>query len=107
MSGMLLAVLLTGLAVAWVGHACIWTALLNNIYGRPLAKYVLKVWRYATGLIILVFPALCLTAIDAGSLSDNWRVASGWWGQVMLGYSIFCVVVGGLVFPVLTIRRLL
>ncbi|MFX8668581.1 hypothetical protein ABTM51_20680, partial [Acinetobacter baumannii] len=44
--------------VAWVGHAAVWTSLLSNLYGRPLPKLFLKLWRLLTGLIILLFPLL-------------------------------------------------
>ena len=47
MSGMLFLVLFL-LLLIWVGHACIWTAVLNRIYGCPLPKYFLKGWRYLT-----------------------------------------------------------
>ena len=39
--------------VAWVGHAAVWTAVMNHLYGRPLNKYFLKLWRLFTGVAIV------------------------------------------------------
>ena len=64
MSAMVL--VFVALVLAWVGHACLWTALLNNVYGRPLPKYVLKGWRYATGLVLAAFPLLVASGLDVG-----------------------------------------
>lgn len=83
--------------VAWVGHACIWTGLLNHLYGRPWPKSFLKAWRYATGVVILAFPLLA--ASGAGSAADPW---SG----VARVYGWLCLVVGAGVFPVVTVVRL-
>lgn len=104
---MFLALIVIALALAWIGHACLWTALLNNVYGRPLAKYVLKVWRYATALIILVFPLLIISAFDFQFTRNGWEPVHGWWGRLVLSYVAVCLVFGGIIFPVLTLRRLL
>jgi uncharacterized protein len=108
MSGMV--VLLVALVlVAWVGHACVWTALLNHLYGRPLSKTLLKVWRYLTGLIILAFPLLLWSAKNPYyfdySFGDD--PVNGVWGYVVLAYAAVCVLFGGLVFPLITLDRLL
>lgn len=78
-----------GFLVAWVGHACIWTTVLNHVYGRPLPKVVLKPWRLLTGVIILGFPLLLLTE----------RVWPVW------SYVGACLVFGGVLFPVVTAYR--
>ena len=75
------------LAVAWVGHAYILTAALNHLYGRPIPKPLLKVYRLATGVAIVGFPLLWLSAPDA------------WYVLVGLAF-------GGLVFPAVTAYRL-
>lgn len=77
-------------SLAWVGHACIWTALLDRIYGCPLPKLFLKVWRYATGIVILAFPLLFLAC-------DHLLAHLYFWP---------CVVAGGIVFPTVTVSRL-
>jgi predicted MPP superfamily phosphohydrolase len=99
-----LAVLL--FALAWVGHAYIWTALLNFIYGHPLPKLVLKPWRYATGGVILAFPLLITSAFNAGFARDVWEPINGVWGRVVLAYAAICLAFGGLIFPASTVRRL-
>jgi uncharacterized protein len=95
------------LLLAWVGHACLWTALLNNIYGRPLAKYVLKLWRYATALIILAFPLLVLSVVDFAFTGDRWEPIDGLWGRMVLAYSGLCLIFGGVILPAITLQRLL
>ena len=80
---------------------------LNNIYGRPLPKYVLKGWRYATGLVLAAFPLLVASGLDVGFARDDWVGVKGVWGRAVLVYVILCLVFGGLVFPVITIRRCL
>jgi predicted MPP superfamily phosphohydrolase len=103
MSAMVL--VFVALVLAWLGHACLWTALLNNIYGRPLPKYVLKGWRYATGLVILAFPLLVESGLEVGITRDDWGAVKGEWGRAVLGYVVLCLLIGGVVFPVITIRR--
>lgn len=80
-----------GFLVAWVGHACVWTAVLNHVYGRPFPKGFLRPARLTTGLVILGFPAVLLEP-------------SGW---VFWGYVGLCLLIGGLVFPAITLFRCL
>jgi predicted MPP superfamily phosphohydrolase len=75
--------------IAWVGHAYIWVSVLNNLYGRPLSKWLLKAWRLFTGILILAFPLLLYGDFDV------WQF-----------YLWPCVFIGGVVFPVITILRL-
>lgn len=83
--------------VAWVGHACVLTALLNNAYGRPFPKAFLKPLRLVTGVVILAFPLLNLASPDTvGAAFDT-----------VVAYYGVCLVFGGLVFPVVTLYRLL
>lgn len=91
-----------GYALAWVGHACIWTALLNTLYGHPLPKLFLKGWRYFTGLVIAAFPLApwTLWKLDAVNRSEAWAAP-------VLVYFGLCWLFGLLVFPVITVRRLL
>jgi uncharacterized protein len=102
MSGMLLVYELLLCALAWVGHACIWTALLNRVYSYPLPKYFLKGWRYLTGVIILAFPLVLIFGVNGDS-----RVTTNEWEQVVLAYAAICIFVGGVLFPVITIARAL
>src|SRR6266540_3576323 len=103
-----LIVLLIGLA--WVGHACICTAVLNNLYGRRLPKTVLKPVRYLTGLAILAFPLLLAGIPNI----DYWNSVeqrgqdpvNGWLGRGLLAYCVGCLYFG-FVFPVVTLKRYL
>jgi hypothetical protein len=91
--------------VAWVGHATVWTALLSNLYGRPLPKPILRSWRLLTGVIILLFPLLAwsvgTTPTDTGIDFD------GPWSAWVARYCIVCLLFGGIVFPAVTLYRLL
>ena len=84
------------LAVGWVGHACVWTAVLNVVYSRALPKVLLKPYRQFTGGVILAYPIL----------------AYGGWAEAAPGgrrdlYLPLTVGVGGFVFPAVTVARLL
>ena len=90
-----------GFLVAWVGHACICTPGLNYIYGRPYSKAILRPWRLTTGIIILAFPLLPVLLLS--------RQGSGtgpWW-TVALAYLGACLAFGAIVFPTITLYRLL
>ncbi len=72
-------------AAAWVGHACLWTASLNHLYGRPISKGLLKLYRLFCGLVILVFPLIAVPTC----------------------YLLVCLGFGLFVFPAITLARLL
>ncbi|MGL4424136.1 MAG: metallophosphoesterase [Gemmataceae bacterium] len=74
---------------AWVGHAALWTWLLNILYGRPFSKKFLKPWRHFTGLVIVSFP-LTLVLLPAANL-----------------YEVPLALFGGVFFPLHTLRRAL
>ncbi len=76
----------------WVGHACVWTASLNYLYGCPLPKRLLKAYRLACGLVIVGFPVLVWAGLGTGVV--------GW-------YLIACGAFGLFVFPVITVGRLI
>lgn len=102
-------------AAAWVGYACVLVSVLNNLYGRPLSKAVLKPMRLATGVAILAFPGLLASGIcwgvDRGGLTGSGSEGIPYpklcqpWGWVVASYAAICVVVGAVVFPFITIRR--
>jgi len=83
--------LLLVFAVAWLGHVCVWTSLLSNLFGRALPKPFLKAWRLLTAVVILAFPLL---------LREH-ETDAVWW------YLWPCVVLGAVIFPAITIARLL
>jgi len=91
--------------LAWIGHACIWTAILNHIYGRLFPKWFLKFWRYFTGLVILAFPLLWW--VRYASLSPLDPPDAGIWGAAVLAYTAVCLVFGAIIFPAITVARLL
>ncbi len=43
---------------AVVGHAALLTSILNHLYGRPIPKPILKLVRFATGVLIAAFPVV-------------------------------------------------
>lgn len=80
-------------AVAWVGHACIWTASLNYLYGNPLPKWFLRPYRLFCGLAIAAFPLVV------------WALVQFRGPPVILGYLAVCGVFGFVVFPAITVFR--
>jgi len=105
---MLVAIIL--FALIWVGHACLWTALLNRVYGHPLPKYFLKGWRYLTGIIIAAFPLAILCGLGEAVLGfprGERGVLDELRSPVVVSYAALCLLVGGILFPSITaIRRL-
>ncbi len=109
MSGMV-ELLVIAFFSAWVGHACVWTAQLNHLYGRPLSKAFLKPWRYVTGAIILAFPWLLWSGVNPAwfdRVDGSSVFLRGVWGRCVVGYAAFCLVFGAVVFPIITVVRLL
>ncbi len=108
MSGMLI-LFLFAVAVAWVGHACIWTATLSHLYGRPLSKGLLKAWRLITGVAILAFPALVWFAFSQPFINSSRpeEDSPGDWGWAAILYASACFIFGATVLPVITLVRAL
>lgn len=93
---------------AWLGHAVIWTSILNRIYALPLQKHFLKLWRVFTGVVILTFPFFNVVRIDWDHLPVAYldfltiRYTTLW-----PFYIAPCAIVGGVIFPIITVWRLL
>jgi hypothetical protein len=92
--GEYLAWALFGLLFGWVGHACVWTASLNYLYGCPLPKWFLKPYRLFCGVVILAFPVLVWVEIEEPM------------DRVFGFYRLTCFAFGLFVFPVVTAGRL-
>jgi predicted MPP superfamily phosphohydrolase len=92
---------------AWAGHAYVWTAGLNNLYGRRLPKRLLKPWRFVTGAVIVAFPLLLATGFEPVDDAGTRYAARGPWGNVVLAYAAVCLLFGAIVFPAVTVYRLL
>lgn len=72
---------------AWIGHACIWTASLNYLYGHPLPKWFLRPYRLFCGLVICGFPGLVWMA----GPSNPPRVEPGAEGLLFGFYCVTCL----------------
>ena len=85
--------------VLWIGHAYLWTTLLNVAYSQPLPKWFLKPWRLFTGLVIVLFPL----ALYLAHHEERYEITflNSLWG----GYIWFCLFLGGMVFPAITAFR--
>ncbi len=88
------------LLVAWIGHACLWTTVLNYIYARPYPKPILRIWRHFTGLLIAAFPIPMILAWR--QLGEEGRICV----NAMLVYASLCLLLSGGVFPIVTAYRL-
>lgn len=98
------ALLLALAGVAWVGHAAVWTAVMNHLYGRPLNKHFLKWWRLCTGVVILAFPLL-VWAIDVRIQPDGKPPLTGW-NLAAIVYAVICFQFGLIGVPYITFERL-
>ena len=95
--------------MAWLGHACLWIALLNNLYGRPISKSFLKCWRHFTGVWILAFPAIMYLGgtphfADGDFDWNSWNMLSF---ELSFVYFLAMALVGGTILPFITLDRLL
>ena len=81
------------IGLAWVGHACICTALLNYAYGRRLPKAVLKPWRFVTGVLILAFPLLfwALVNVPVANPGTPEESRTEGWAVPLLAYWGLCL----------------
>src|SRR4051794_17766622 len=102
-----LAVILILFFAAWVGHAYLWTTLLNYVYARPYPKAILKPWRLIVGLVVLGFPLLIASAVDGHVDRENWEPLPGVWGRAVFGYLTACLALGAIVYPAVNLYRLL
>lgn len=93
--------------IGWIGHAAIWTALLNHLYGQALPKRFLKLWFWGTGLVILAFPLIVYSIRIETKDSDMGPIPIGIGSDLGTIYTCGCVLFGGLAFPVITAVRLL
>jgi predicted MPP superfamily phosphohydrolase len=113
------------LLLAGIGHAVLWTALLNHFYGRPWPKSFLRLWRYATAVIIAAYPAVIgyhlwkesallldfgnspLGTSDSGGMESSFGLGCEPPLSVMVAtYALVCLGLGGIVFPWVTWKRL-
>ena len=90
--------ILVALGFAWVGHAYIWTAVLNDTYARPYSKALLKPWRHFTGLVILAFPLIPLSWLLLEWGTDHGAFLILWSGY----YLAACFYAGVIEFPIAT-----
>lgn len=86
------------LIVAWVGHAFALTVALNVAYSRPLHRRLLRSFRLVIGIAVFAFALGFPWWID--------RLTHGPWRlDVVTAWLGFCLIVGGLILPLLTLRR--
>src|SRR5205823_2265505 len=98
--------LLLAFFAAWVGHAYLWTSLLNFVYARPYSKDFLKLWRLVTGLIIFGFLLVIAAAFDT-VYQPNWEGDPGVELLLLNLYLVLCLAFGGLIYPAVNLYRLL
>lgn len=91
MTEMPAAILLTAALFAGIGHAYVLTTALNVAYGCPLPKWFLRSYRLLTAVAILAFPSLV-------ALTES---------TVVVAYLAVCLALGALVYPGVTLYRLL
>lgn len=96
-------------ALVWigfgVGHACIWMALANFLFGLPINHHWLDFYRKLTVLGILAGPIVL--ALHGGGTIAQWLYwsASPSCCPWLTGYLVVCQFFAWLVLPLLTLRR--
>lgn len=107
-------VLVLLILIAWVGHAYLWTGILNYLYAKSLPKTFLKPWRVFTGVIIVAYPAAIfgVTSLlgnnpEPDPEARTFLTSLGVFGsEVLLPYLTTCFFFGLIVFPAVTLYRL-
>ena len=95
------------LVAGWVGHAYLWTGLLNFLYALPLPKAFLRPWRLFTGVMIVAGgPAFGFAGVVLTNWSDPPSVVVAA-ARAGVAYFLSCCAVGLIVFPAVTLYRLL
>jgi predicted MPP superfamily phosphohydrolase len=88
----------------WIGHAVLWTWLLNNLYGRKINKRFLQYWRLLTGVVILFgIPALAWLVLPTEIEPTRFQSIVS---PPIAAYLYVCQFFGMVVFPLITIWRL-
>jgi uncharacterized protein len=95
--------LLLGLCV---GHMCLLVFGLNWLYAQPLPHRPLKAMRYVDWLLAAVGPFVFLWAFGFDLPESLWH-SGGWFHEALAAYALVCLPVGLLLFPAVTVRRLL
>jgi hypothetical protein len=93
------------LFVCWLGHAYLWTGLLNYLYSQKLPKRFLKLWRLMTFFVILLgVPLLALHVKYNGVVKhDAYEPA---YVQLGLFYLTGCFMIGFVMVSIVTLIRL-
>ncbi len=94
-------------AAAAVGHAALMVASHNWWYGQALPRKAGDVIHAFHGLLVLVGPLLLwlLAGWDLTALFA-WNSETPWWQFALAGYVALCWFVGSIVFPAITLWRL-
>src|SRR5262245_16251628 len=91
---------------ACVGHAVLVIATLNCLYGFPIPHKVLSWTRKLDALVVLGGPVLFWFAFAPHLFGDGAEL-TGFWGYLLAAYVVLCWFLGLVVFPAVTLQRLL
>lgn len=86
--------------VAWVGHAFIWTVILNVVYSLAWPRKLLRCIRVVVGLAVIGFPIFAYPHVIHPVFSNRW-----WNEQYAVGYLYLCITTAVAILPLLTLRR--
>lgn len=91
--------------LACIGHGYWLMIILNRIYSRPFHRAFLRTLRKIAGLFLVFGPILFGLFVGWNLLTVWERAASDQWLYLPLGYAAVCLFFGGLMFPVVTLKR--
>src|SRR5437899_2751022 len=90
---------------ASVGHVAILAYSLNWWYGLPLPHKLLSVLRFLHGILVVVGVAAFVCAWVFPSSFEEWLIPHTLARAIASGYTCACILVGGVVVPLITLRR--
>src|SRR5205814_759310 len=90
---------------AWLGHAFLWTVLLNVVFSRPYHRRLLGAFRLFVAVVVLVVPPVLLLAYGAPPVSWLEETVRLRPPGPFAAYVALCWLIGVVILPILTIRR--
>lgn len=93
--------------LSWVGHSYLLMLITSYLYGQPYRRTALKVIRAIAGLLILTYIGLLLWSPPSYFPGAHEHSEAGTIARFYWWYSSFCLVLGGVVYPLVNVSRAL
>src|SRR3954451_4465189 len=86
---------------AWLGHAFLWTVLLNVVFSRPYHRRLLGAFRLFVAVLVLVVPSAFLLAYGPPPLAWLYDAVNLRPPGPFAAYIALCWLIGVVILPIL------